>query len=62
MMITTLMNNYNKDNEKAEGFKKICNGEACYRNSLCCYKDGKQCTINYRQTSNTVNAQNAFSG
>jgi len=38
MMITTLMNHYNKENEKAEGFEKICNGKACYRNSLCCYQ------------------------
>ena len=37
-MITTLMNHYNKENEKAEGFEKICNGKACYRNSLCCYQ------------------------
>ena len=46
MMITTLMNNYNKDNEKAEGFEKICNGEACYRNSLCCYQWWE--TVHYR--------------
>ena len=38
MMITTLINNNNKDHAKAEGFEKICNGEAYYRNSLWCYK------------------------
>ena len=46
-MITTLMDNYNKNNEKAEGFEKVCDGEACYRNSLWCYKKRWK-TMNYK--------------